>query len=384
MNALNDEISSPRPQNVTENRPMTFHVPLSSGRETTLITLLNAVLRRRWQIVRWCLVCGMVSVAWSLWRRAYVAASLIAPQSSSRSASQFAGLAAQFGISLARAGEGDSPELYARVLRSRELLREVALTRYRFAVSSDRRDTLEGTLVSLYGVRGRTDAERDAAIVDRLERDVRADADLKVGVIELSTTAHWPELAVKINRNLLDGLSRFNLQKRQSQAAAERKFVEDRMRTAQDSLRLAEEALARFQSENRRYQESPQLVTAAGRLQRRVDFAQQLYASLAKAYEEARIEEVRNTPVVTIIDPPEGSARRRGFGLLSSAALGVLIGAFLSIGLLLINAILGSHRSINPAEFEEFDELKRASLRELLPSRFRARAAASVGAVNGK
>src|SRR5690606_39983998 len=35
---------------------------------------------------------------------------------------------------------------------------------------------------------------------------------------------------------------------------------------------------------------------------------QEVYRTLAQAYEEARIQEVRNTPVLTIVDPPEGSA----------------------------------------------------------------------------
>ena len=48
------------------------------------------------------------------------------------------------------------------------------------------------------------------------------------------------------------------------------------------------------------------------RLQRRVELGQQVYSTLALSYEQARIDEVRNTPLLILIDRPEGSARRYG------------------------------------------------------------------------
>src|SRR5207244_4476199 len=101
--------------------------------------------------------------------------------------------------------------------------------------------------------------------------------------------------------------------------------LEGRSQEALTELRTAEQAMQDFLVRNRQYQNSPPLQFEASRLQRRIDLTQQVYTNLVQAYEQARVAEVRNTPVLTIIDKPEGSAqpsvRLRTLGI-----LGVLLG----------------------------------------------------------
>jgi uncharacterized protein involved in exopolysaccharide biosynthesis len=97
------------------------------------------------------------------------------------------------------------------------------------------------------------------------------------------------------------------------------------MKGAQQALSIAEDALLAFLVQNRRYQDSPQLSFEYNRLQRRVEQQQQLYTSILTAYEQARIEEVRNTPVITVLDSPEGTARRSGSTILN-VVLGIVLG----------------------------------------------------------
>jgi len=92
---------------------------------------------------------------------------------------------------------------------------------------------------------------------------------------------------------------------RQSQAAAERGFTEERMAEAQEELRAAENELQRFLQNNRQFQNSPELVFQHDRLQRRVAMRQQVYTSLVQSYEQARIDEVPNTPVITVVEYAE-------------------------------------------------------------------------------
>src|SRR5690606_31231281 len=108
-------------------------------------------------------------------------------------------------------------------------------------------------------------------------------------------TTPWPELSELLNRELLNLVGEYNMQRRQSNAAAERSFVEARLEESRHELVGAESDLKSFMEQNRRFDEAPQLRLEAARLQRRVDLRQQVYASLAQAYEQARIEEVRNT-----------------------------------------------------------------------------------------
>jgi uncharacterized protein involved in exopolysaccharide biosynthesis len=98
-------------------------------------------------------------------------------------------------------------------------------------------------------------------------------------------------------------LNDYNLQSLQSQAAAERRFTEARLDEARAALRGAEDALERFLEENRQYT-SPPLALERERIQRDVMLQQQIVMGLAQHYEDARIREVRNTPVITIVEEP--------------------------------------------------------------------------------
>ena len=115
-----------------------------------------------------------------------------------------------------------------------------------------------------------------------------------------SPVSTQPSLAER----LLKGLNYFNLITRQSQAREERRFTEGRLEDARGSLRAAEDALQRFLQVNREFAESPALVFQQDRLRREVLLQQQVVTSLAQRYEENRIREVRDTPVITVLEKP--------------------------------------------------------------------------------
>ena len=65
---------------------------------------------------------------------------------------------------------------------------------------------------------------------------------------------------------MLDLVSEFNLEKRQSQAAAERKFTEERSEQARTELLDAENRLQRFLQRNRDFGNDPSLTFERDRL----------------------------------------------------------------------------------------------------------------------
>jgi uncharacterized protein involved in exopolysaccharide biosynthesis len=113
-----------------------------------------------------------------------------------------------------------------------------------------------------------------------------------------------PYVSLAIARRLLEGLNNFNLITRQSQAREERRFTELRLSEARAALRTAEDNLQRFLQTNRTFSAAAALRLQQDRLQREVDLQQQVVASLAQQYEANRIREVRDTPVITVIEPP--------------------------------------------------------------------------------
>jgi uncharacterized protein involved in exopolysaccharide biosynthesis len=140
-------------------------------------------------------------------------------------------------------------------------------------------------------------------------------------------------LAQLVNERLLQGVNRFNLQTRQSQARAERRFAEDRLHAVRDDVRAVEDSLQQFLQRNRDFKNAPSLTFQHDRLQREVARRQQIYATLSELLEQARLDEVRDTPVITLVEAPYRPVRPdpRGltFQLVLALAVGALAGAML-------------------------------------------------------
>ena len=109
---------------------------------------------------------------------------------------------------------------------------------------------------------------------------------------------------------------------------------ERRLADAQRELRAAEGRLQLFMTGNKRISDSPLLTFEHGRLQRAVQLKEDLVARLTEAYDEARIAEAGDIPLISVIDsavPPV----RRSFPvwwqlLLVGLALGALAGIVLA------------------------------------------------------
>lgn len=280
---------------------MRTHTDGAAPDEISVGVLWGIVVRHRRLVIGLALgaalIAGLVTAVRS---RSYTATATFMPQSTS-SLGSLAGMASQFGFSLPTENAGESPAFYAELLESRSLLSEAVNARYQF-VAADQ--SWAGTLIDLFEVDGDDLAERREAASEALRDKVRITTDGTTGTVKVDVTTRWAGLSHAILGRLLGLLQEFNLERRQSQASAERKFVEGRVAEARDSLRTAEERMERFLQRNREFQASPQLALAYDRLQREVLMRQQLYTTLAQSYEQARMNEVRNTPVITVLDEP--------------------------------------------------------------------------------
>lgn len=285
--------------------------------------------------------------------RKQVAESAFIPQTGDAAGSRLSGLAAQFGFTLPTAGRGESAPFFARVLTSRELLAEAIMSEYRFEHTRfGRTDTMAGNLIDLYGITGATTDEQLKSATKRLAKDIRASVNLETNIVTLATRTPWPALSIQLNNRLLELLNNFNLERRQTVAAAERTFVESRLREARQDLLAAEAELEAFLEGNRSFQ-TPHLTFERSRLQRNVDLRHQVFTALAQAYEQARIEEVRNTPIIMVLERPERStspAPRLLLILLVSGVLGTLVALTIITG----KEYLAWRKKVAPDEFREF------------------------------
>lgn len=334
----------------------------------SLLRLMNAILSHRRAVIALPILLATLVCSITLLRsRTWTASASFVP-SESQSAGQLgqlAGIAAQFGFSLPVSASAESPEFYVALLRSGEIRRAAARSTYRRLESTSPDTTwATGDLVELLRVRGRSEERRLAAAVERLGRRMSVSTSPETGMVHLSVRTKWQELSVQIADRLLELVNEFNLQTRQSQANAEREFVTQRLVEARDELVAVEDDLQSFLQSNRRIENSPQLGFERDRLQRLVTLRQEVVSSLAQALEQAKIEEVRNTPVITIVEEPYPPARpdRRHLvtkGLLS-LALGLLLGIITAFAL----EFMSASRERDPAQYAEFRRLAADTKRE--------------------
>ena len=189
--------------------------------------------------------------------------------------------------------------------------------------------------------------------------------DIKTGVVTLEVEAPAADLAEQLVRHALDLVNAFNLRTRQSQAAAEREFVENRADEAQRDLRAAEDRLQGFLTANRTYTSSPQLQFQYGRLERDLQMRQDVYSKLVQAYEQARIDEVRNTPVITIVEAPIRPVKPDSRRLVLKALLALFLGGFAGILIALYRQAMLRTSDESPDQYAEFVRLRAALGAEL-------------------
>ncbi|MCU0633444.1 MAG: hypothetical protein MUE41_01120 [Gemmatimonadaceae bacterium] len=250
------------------------------------------------------LLGGITLVTLLLLPRRYTASASFAPAESRGDANRLSGLAAVAGVSLG-AQTTESPGFYGSVLTSSEAMRD-AVTAPLAAPAAGAQGT---TLVEWFDSPGETTEARVAAAMAELRSRVKVDVQRDIGTVTVSYRDKSPVIAAAVLQRLLRFIDDFNQRRRRTRAKAEREFTGGRLAEARAELRDAELALVRFRTTNRGLAGSAFLQLEQERLQREVVQRQGVLSTLLQAYEQSRVEEVRNTPLITVIETPRVPAR---------------------------------------------------------------------------
>lgn len=262
-------------------------------------------------------------------------------QARTQMSSDLVGVAAQFGLRFPAAGRERSPEFYVELIRSDRVLRD--LLRTPFAARAASADSLP--LIELLKVRGNTETLRLERGVRRLRRLINPSIDLRTGIIRLEVEMQSAGLAAAVANWLIREADNFNRTVRQTQRRDHRRYVEARLGLAQEELAETEDALRVFLDQNRRFADSPTKRFEEGQLIRQVDFAKEVYLTLRRELETARIEEQNDVPVLTVVDPalpPERPAFPRPLRMLVFGMIVGLVAASSVVFLVEYVRVLGS------------------------------------------
>ena len=322
--------------------------------ETSLFVLGTSLLRKR----RWIMGCaflGAMVSALAVFNRPllYRSTTTFVSQATDLRSEGLVSLAGQFGLTMAQGGQPtQSPQFYLALLRSRTLLLPIV----RDTIVVDEMGGEPVPFLELFGLTEGSVSTLEDSGVQVLNEKLTTSLLTNTGILELSVVPPWPRVSLVITTALLDGVNEFNQLTRQTQAASEREFVEARLKLAGTELREAEDALERFLEANRQFSNSAELTFRRGRLDRELMVRQQVFTSLTQAYEEVRIREVRDTPVISVVEQPHFPTRPEPRGRIKSVVIGLLTGGFAGVFMALVSGIVGRRRERGDPEVDEFFE----------------------------
>ncbi len=323
--------------------------------EINVLQLVNVILRRWHVVVGFPLVAGFLVAAYSLTLPPmFTATATFVAETGSRSVqSSLADLASQFGLTSA---SGQSPRFYAVLAKSRKIMEQILLARY--ADPREGEDTRDSaTLLEILDLQSDIPAAHLALGVKTLGHLVSVEVDNQTSTVELRVEAAYPTLAAAVANRFVKFLNDFNARTRQSRAGERRKFIEERVGDAELELGEVEEQLKTFYERNRTWEQSPNLVFEEGQLHRLVQIQQEVYLTLKREYETARIEEVNSRSVITVIDaavsPQVRSKPRRRLLVMLAVLLGGLLGVGWAFGIQYASNI----RREESQEYREFTGL---------------------------
>jgi capsule polysaccharide export protein KpsE/RkpR len=231
---------------------------------------------------------------------------------------------------------GNDPSLYfPDIALSSGILQNILKQRWKAIEAVE--DTSQSFLLQdFWGIDPDTTLPRwKDALAENLQRRLVAngylnvEADKKTGVISVSTTFEDPLLAYNVNQFVVEQANDVLVHKMNSSAAENRRFIEGRLQKVQSDLANAEERYIGF-LENNRGRGAPTQQVEEARLQRSLQVSQEVYLQLVKQYEAAKIEEVKNLPLIEKIDQPnipvKKASPKRTLILMVVSVFGGLVG----------------------------------------------------------
>lgn len=296
-------------------------------------------------ILRWRLAAIGILAAWGIagiamlvlpqqWR---ASASFTPNQSSTSGAGRLAGALGALGGgvlgglagSLATSPDpSESPLFYEQLLYSRELVTRLLQSRF-----PDPRPDAPADSATLLDIRNTRTKDRAKALeleIREFRKSMVLGTDLRANLVAITVDTEWPELSPLVVQRMLDLVNAFNLQQRQTRGRVRRVFLEGRIDSTRAELAAATRAIRNFEVENRFWRDSPTLKAVHQDLERQQAVAEDLYLSVRRDYEQARLAEVNDAALITVIDAPVVPRKRQfprvGLTLGVATVLGALAG----------------------------------------------------------
>lgn len=227
----------------------------------------------------------------------YVAEVTILPELEKNKLMGFSGISDLAGLTGLNVGDAPVAKLYPMIIKSARILDEVIYKKYKTSSLSD-----SVSLVQFWNINNGTEDEKFENALKHLQAAMEIEFDSRLGTMRMKVEMEEPKLAADVANSITAELDLYTRIKRRTSVTAQREFIEQRLAEVTQTLRVAEDSIKNFREKNRRIIDSPQLIIEQGRLERALQINSTVFIELKKQIEIAKIEEIKNIPVINILD----------------------------------------------------------------------------------
>ncbi len=294
---------------------------------------------KKYFILKWMIFLGFIGTSGSLLLTNYYSAgiSLFPAENQSSSASQLQSLAISAGLNL---DQSDQSYNITDVAKSRRIAEKVIQNKWN-NVDSENKTLIDFWKLSEVGILSKI-LKRKNSSEDIFNKGLKkyfsllsVKEDRRTGLIQVNIEMESPNLAAEVANFIGSEIQSYIQKQNTVKAVKEKLFIRERLVVVKSELEILEENLKEFKERNRGYEVSPELFMIYSQKFREVEAKQQVYVTLQQQLELARINEVKQTPIINILDeakPPVNKSKpNRVIISLLSLLAGFLFGASISI-----------------------------------------------------
>jgi uncharacterized protein involved in exopolysaccharide biosynthesis len=176
-------------------------------------------------------------------------------------------------------------------------------------------------------------ATTEKAIV-QLSDAITVSSDPRTGIVRLFVRTPSAALSRTVADHVVAGMDSLLERMRISQAESEQRFLDARHAELLAALNQSEAALQSFEERNRGNVTAASLMMEENRLQRDLGLRQNQFTQLERTRFTSRLDAVRSTPFIGMVEPSEVSgipdSRRLGTNVAFAAVLGLLLGLYIA------------------------------------------------------
>ena len=218
-------------------------------------------------------------------------------------ASQLSGLASQIGLNI-QLGQQDQNYVYEDIIKSRQIAEKILVKNFKTEKFGQDISLLQ---LITYGD-DEPEFSKDTLLFLGIEKFllemINVSKDIQTGIHTISVNSFEPKLSFEIAKSITDELQKHQHEYNKTITSKTRNFIEDRIVETKAELEKAEEKLKDFRQQNRRIENSFLLQMEEERLSREVTVLIGVFTTLKQQLETAKIEEVRESDYIIVVDPP--------------------------------------------------------------------------------